>query len=520
MRKSMRLLLLCLIALIPFSCVSRLEDEVTSLRNRVTSMEAVANDINSQMEAVNALFTRMAANDYIESVQKIAEGVHVITFSSKEALIIRDGQDGTAPVIGLRYDNASGNYCWTVKKGNDPAVWLLDSQANKLTADAIVPKLRITDGFWQVSYDNGISWSNLFESIGEEGRTLFKSIDCADPYYVTFTLTDGTSFSVQTMACIDMLSARCDSINTAINSYSTLVTSIDPGIFISSVTEIMDGNRLAGYSFKFENGAGMTILNGVEKTESVWFNIAQDPADGNYYWQVKYDEQAKFEWLTSDGVRMTASPYDGNPRVGLRDSLGLSYFTVSYDEGRTYSLLKDSFGKPVLATATTSFNFFKDADIYDDHVVLTTLSGETISIARTRAKLLSLDLPAAFEAFEDSTYSFNVFVRDTVTGPALYDNYQQYSATVPMDLVAMGMDGAVVTATVPDPQLFKREILNVDMTAHIVECVYTSAYRITVKMGKVQDAGLPVRVAFFLKWDDCTVMKILELKARRAEASI
>lgn len=517
MRRTMIMLLMCAVALLPFSCVSRLEDEVVLLRNRVTALESMAGDINSQIETVNALFSRLAANDYIESVQEISEGVHVITFSSKEALIIRDGQDGTSPVIGLKYDSATGHYCWTVKNGNDPASWMLDDKGNKLTADATVPKLRIHDGFWQVSYDNGINWANLFESMGEEGRTIFKSIDWSDPYCVTFNLTDGTSFSLQTMACIEVLSARCDSLNSAINSYSTLATSIDPGIFISSVTEIMDGNRLAGYSFKFENGAGMTILNGVEKTDAVWFNIAQDPADGKYYWQVKYDEAASFDWLTSGGVRMTASPYDGNPRVGIRDSLGLSYFTVSYDEGRSWSLLTDPSGNPVTATASTSFNFFKDADVYDDRVVLTTLSGEKISLARTREKILYLDLPASFEVFEDSTYSFNVFVRDTVVGPSLMDSYDEYRSAVPMNLVAMGMDGAVVTANVPEPQLFKREILNVDMTAHIVECVYTSAYRITARVGQIQDSRLPVRVVFFLQWDDCTVMKVLELKGGRLQ---
>lgn len=515
MRKTMRLLLLGFIALMSASCVSRLEDEVTSLRNRVSALEETANDINSQIESLNALISRLRANDYIESVQEISEGVHVITFSSKEALIIKDGKSGTSPVIGLRYDNVSGNYCWTVRNGSNSPMWLMDGQGNKLSADAIVPKLRITEGYWQVSYDNGITWSNLFESIGEEGRTLFKSIDWSDPYYVTFNLTDGTSFSVQTTACTEMLAARCDSLNTEINTYSTVVTSIDPGIFITSVTEIMDGENISGYTFKFENGAGMTVLNGVDNTDNVYFNIAMDPADGKYYWQVKYDIGSTFEWLMADGARLTASPYDGNPTLGIRDSLGLCYFTVSYDGGLTSSLLTDADGNPVLASPTTEFNFFDKAAVYDDRVVLTTLEGETISIARTREKMLRLEIPAPFDAYEDSTYSFDVLVRDTIQGPTLYENYQDYSADVSMDLVAMGMDGAVVTANDPDPKLFKREILNVDMEAHIVECVYTSTYRITVRMGKVQETALPVRVVFFLKWDDCTVMKVLELKGCR-----
>ena len=71
------------------------------------------------------------------------------------------GADGHSPVIGVKKDSDGYSY-WTIDGD-----WLLDENGDKIKAvgtdgkdgsdgkDSIAPKLKIEEGFWYVSYDNG-----------------------------------------------------------------------------------------------------------------------------------------------------------------------------------------------------------------------------------------------------------------------------------------------------------------------------------------------------------------------------
>lgn len=159
-----------------------------------------------------------------------------------------DGKDaeGLAPVIGVRQDT-DGNYYWTLN-----GEWLLDEAGNKIKAngndgadgkdgqngadgkdgangkdgvdgkdgadgqngvdgkdgadgkDGITPQLKIEEGYWYISYDNGTTWKQLGKAQGENGAdgkdgvsgdSVFKSVQQTDDE-VIFTLTDGTVIKI------------------------------------------------------------------------------------------------------------------------------------------------------------------------------------------------------------------------------------------------------------------------------------------------------------------------------------
>lgn len=91
----------------------------------------------------------------------------------------QDGQDGASgvdghtPDIGIKKDS-DGCFYWT-KDGE----WILDEEGQKVKAegvdgedgvDAIAPKLKIENGYWMMSTDGGLSWTNIGQATGNDGK--------------------------------------------------------------------------------------------------------------------------------------------------------------------------------------------------------------------------------------------------------------------------------------------------------------------------------------------------------------
>ena len=109
-----------------------------------------------------------------------------------------DGVDGYRPEIGVRQD-ADSLYYWIVD-----GEWLTDDKGNKIMAepgsgsdgqDGITPELKIEDGYWYVSYDEGQSWTKLGAARGNDGDSFFQSVT-QDDKNVYFKLADGTTISI------------------------------------------------------------------------------------------------------------------------------------------------------------------------------------------------------------------------------------------------------------------------------------------------------------------------------------
>lgn len=148
-----------------------------------------------------------------------------IEFSKSDPIYIYHGQDGAdgsdgtygyVPQISVEKDK-DGIYYWTLDGS-----WLTDKDGNKIKAvgldgqdgkdgadgsdgsdgsngsngrDGVTPQLRINEGNWEVSYNNGASWKVLSPATGGTTPSPITGVEVKDGY-VIFTLSTGDEIQV------------------------------------------------------------------------------------------------------------------------------------------------------------------------------------------------------------------------------------------------------------------------------------------------------------------------------------
>ena len=278
--KKLHLLLLSLTICLFSACHNELWEAIDGLDSRVTKLEELCKEMNTNITSLQTIVSVLQSNDFITGIVEIKKNGEVIgytiTFGKHDPITIyhgqdgkdgadgkdgqngqngADGKDGTTPVIGVAQDT-DGVYYWTLN-----GEWLLDDNGNKLPVsgkdgqngtngsngqdgadgkdgqdgedgkdgadgqdgkdgkDGITPQLKIEDGYWYISYDNGTTWTQLGKATGEDGKdgtdgedgkdgqngtdgkdgqdgdSMFQSVT-QDENYVYFTLADGTVIKI------------------------------------------------------------------------------------------------------------------------------------------------------------------------------------------------------------------------------------------------------------------------------------------------------------------------------------
>ena len=250
------------------------QEVVEDLDERVETLEMLCAEMNTNIASLQTIVDVLQSNDFITSIVEIKKDGKVvgytITFGKHDPITIyhgqngkdgqngqdgqngADGKDGITPVIGVAQDT-DGVYYWTLN-----GEWLLDDNGNKLPVsgkdgqngtngsngqdgadgkdgqdgedgkdgadgqdgkDGITPQLKIEEGYWYISYDNGATWTQLGKATGEDGKdgvdgedgkdgqngadgkdgqdgdSMFQSVT-QDENYVYFTLADGTVIKI------------------------------------------------------------------------------------------------------------------------------------------------------------------------------------------------------------------------------------------------------------------------------------------------------------------------------------
>ena len=259
MKKFNLILAVALLSVLPacnndlWDSIHGIENQITTLDARVTRLEELCKEMNTNITALQTIVNVLQSNDYITSVTEVKKGGEVIgytiTFGKHNPITIyhgengtdgrdgKDGKDGTngqdghTPVIGVAQDT-DGIYYWTLD-----GEWLLDDNGNKLRVtgengadgtngtngtngtDGITPQLKIENDYWYISYDNGATWTQLGKAKGDkgdkgdkgtdgtngtngtngkdgkDGDSMFLSVTY-DDNNVYFTLTNGTVLTV------------------------------------------------------------------------------------------------------------------------------------------------------------------------------------------------------------------------------------------------------------------------------------------------------------------------------------
>ena len=260
MKRLFHFLGLSLTVLLAYSCYDDtwVRESIEGFEDRFLALEERCEQLNDEMSALSAVVNAFNSGDVITSVLPLEENGeeigYSITFKNGTPIKIyhgKDGKDGvdvgSRPDLGVR-DGGDGIYYWTL---NDE--WLLDDKGNKVPAsakdgaqgdkgdkgeqgdpgqdgapgtpgqdgapgtpgapgqdgkDGITPKLKIVDGYWYVSYDNGVTYEDepLGKATGDNGKdgvssgdSIFESVT-QDNDYVYFALTKGGTFKIQKAA--------------------------------------------------------------------------------------------------------------------------------------------------------------------------------------------------------------------------------------------------------------------------------------------------------------------------------
>ena len=231
----MKRFLLCLmVAMVIVGCTEAYDDsviktEIDGLKDRVTALEKMCREMNTNISSLQTIISVLQTNDYITNVAPIVyngETIgYTISFAKSSPITIyhgtngkdgvdgEDGEDGYTPAIGVKQDS-DGVYYW-ILDGN----WLLDENGNKIKAVGtdgkdgadgqdgqdgqdgnvgITPQLKIENNYWYVSYDNGVTWIQLGKATSEGGQcndSFFEDVTW-DEDNVYFTLSDGTKLTI------------------------------------------------------------------------------------------------------------------------------------------------------------------------------------------------------------------------------------------------------------------------------------------------------------------------------------
>ena len=177
------------------------QEVVEDLDERVETLEMLCAEMNTNITSLQTIVDVLQSNDFITSIVEIKKDGKVvgytITFGKHDPITIyhgqdgkdgqngtngADGKDGVTPIIGVAQDT-DGIYYWTLN-----GEWLLDDNGNKLPVsgkdgkdgangtdgkdghDGVTPLLKIEDGYWYVSYDNGTSWTLMGQATGADGQ--------------------------------------------------------------------------------------------------------------------------------------------------------------------------------------------------------------------------------------------------------------------------------------------------------------------------------------------------------------
>ena len=219
-----KLLSLVFCGLLLFGCSDKYDDsalrnDLNDLENRVTKLEELCTQMNTNISSLQKIVDALQDNLSISKVEQISDG-YIIHFSDGSTATIKNGKNsGYAPIIGVKKDT-DGIYYWTLN-----GEWLTDDAGDKIKAegmdgengndgtdgengqDGITPQLKIENGRWMLSMDNGKTWTDIGQATGADGQdgadgtngkdgdSFFQSVT-EDDNNVYFTLIDGTVITI------------------------------------------------------------------------------------------------------------------------------------------------------------------------------------------------------------------------------------------------------------------------------------------------------------------------------------
>ena len=241
-----------------------LQERVGALEERISTLETKCDQMNKDIVSLRTIVDALGKDNYITDVKE-ADGKYTITFSNGKKIEVQGGLSIKAPQIAIE-QGEDGLYYWTVdgERMVDPATGKAVTAnaavpvAGDKGADGVTPRLRVENGWWQVSYDEGKTWSNL--SVVAEGSgadSIFSAVEPGEDS-VTFTLSsDGSKIVVPRSGILKLEVERSSDILIGPGGTVKIPYTLTGAVAGVRVTAFGDGGFTAGV----EEGEGGGTLS-------------------------------------------------------------------------------------------------------------------------------------------------------------------------------------------------------------------------------------------------------------------
>lgn len=320
-------------SLILASCtdLTDITNRVKDLESRMTKVEGLVKSANESITAQQKLIDALKSNKAIKDYRKLEDGSgYVLVMSDGEEIIVRSGKVPQISVIeqdGVLYWAIDGKIMHDAKgdpipargdKG-DPGA---PGQPGDPGQDGITPQVRIsTDGFWEVSIDNGTTWKPILDANGNKVKAQGEPGEPGQPGEPGTPGQDGQDGITPT-------------IRVSADGYWEV--SIDKGTTWKPILDA-NGNKVKAQGDKGEPGqSGAPGTPGQDGQDGEDGITPQLRVDKDGYWEVSLDKGITWQpVLDVDGQKVKAKATDANLEI-TEDETSV---TITYN-GKTFVLPK------------------------------------------------------------------------------------------------------------------------------------------------------------------------------------
>ncbi|MBO4764769.1 MAG: hypothetical protein J5508_03560, partial [Bacteroidales bacterium] len=383
MRKLRYIAILALTSLLTVSCFNEVENELAALERRMENLNKKMVIINENTEALQKIVDKYKSYVYISNYRPIYSGKDVvgytINFSDGTSITLNNGVTKDDPIVGLKLDE-DGMYYWIVTV-NGKTEFIYDETGQKVAATVASPIMKIVDGVWQVSFDNGYIWQTFDKAQAADGNSFVDSIVTRGNYAYLY-LISGKTVSFPLYSLYEDYNSQLTALNANIEALRKVYEAKFNNNYVKNVVPIVQDKDTVGFNLVFDDNSTVTAYNG-KPAAMQSIGIAQY-TDGEYYWAII--EDGNVQWLYDDLERMVqASPTEGLTPIFMLDNSfgdGKYYWAYKYGEKGLKMYLYDKDGKKVVASDANVIQFFTKVEVTDTHVVFTPVSGAAFSVPR------------------------------------------------------------------------------------------------------------------------------------------
>ena len=312
----MKKLLYIIIAVISVHSCSRYDDtwiidELAEYESTLSRIEASCQTINQNIIALEDILTALQKNDFIKSVTAINENGKIkgyeFIFRDKGTVRLFFGEDGAdganganaqnPPLISVKQDS-DGKWYWTIDDK-----WCTDNAGNKVPAisnDDVTPTIKIEDGYWLLSIDNGQTWEILSIAKGADGDLMFSDVSFDESFFY-LTLRDNSVIRIPKASDLSF-------------ELGKITSKIEPESTYTIDYQISGGTGKVEISCVGEHGWSAEIIPATDKEGKINIRSPKNLSAGKIIFLVSDDDVSLMKALIFEGDRpeahLLASKYD------------------------------------------------------------------------------------------------------------------------------------------------------------------------------------------------------------------